>query len=675
MARMSSYEIPPREATDDEKLGVLREQWSQSVAFLQNQRAFLDFDKAIDIISGTEEDDVPEGLSDIKFNKIKRQSRERIATLSNLRPLWGFRTDNEDLLQQNQVLNKMMLGWYHSTFADRGIRSSLQYMDVLGTGALVPKWERDFWTMGRGDIALSAYGPRDILPIQMPKDHNLQKAYAVTIRTEMPIVLAWNMWPLQRDKIVPDREQPSGLRKAVSKISKFFSPVFTLGAPGKNKENEEAVFPTVDIFETYIIDLSVNRTEKPIMMGQPGTSWYYEVPFIGQDLATGIIDPKTGSELTRKATDEDCLLYPLRRLIQSTNTGVLYDDTSYWWHGMAPVVLFKSDDWAWEYLAFSIVRDLASLQKSETSALRAIDDALNARLRPPLGYDETAVSQTFMERFDPRQPGQTVPMNLAFNADLIKPIIPYQFYDVPPWITEHLKANEERMDYLAAVRDIAALAKARQIPASESIEKIMELAGPILTDMSRGMERSMCQLGMMWKGLAFQFYNARRRVEVIGQDGITKEDYLYEPGNMTPSHLPGEDRTRPSAFNQVQRAKYYMNCFFFQITPNSLHQITQTSRRLQYLQLQKSGSPIDPWTIAEIFDIPQFGPPPKGTTTVMERWVAWQRMQMEFKVELQKELGAQGAGGGQPGRPASNVAPAKIVQKDGGTRSTMATSR
>ncbi len=121
--------------------------------------------------------------------------------------------------------------------------------------------------------------------------------------------------------------------------------------------------------------------------------------------------------------------------------------------------------------------------------------------------------------------------------------------------------------------------------------------------------------------------------------------------------------------------------------------------KLFYIQLMKAGFPISWWTFAKIAQIPNFGPPPEGTNTEMERWIAQPHIQTELAIDQQQEIagsglvgpdgqpvssggGAGGEGGGPPGgggggeggRPPSfNKAP-KMESKDGGTRSTITTS-
>jgi hypothetical protein len=50
-------------------------------------------------------------------------------------------------------------------------------------------------------------------------------------------------------------------------------------------------------------------------MGDPGTSWFYKVPSVGQDIFAGI---QNGQPYMRKAVPEDCSIYPFLRLMISS---------------------------------------------------------------------------------------------------------------------------------------------------------------------------------------------------------------------------------------------------------------------------------------------------------------------------------------------------------------------
>lgn len=694
LSAINGYTVPPMDQKESQKLGWFKEQAESAETFLKSQRCWPDIDASIEILMGTLNTKIPLKQSKVFANVLKRDVRETVATLANMRPLWGFKTDNDEYQHQQTVLNKMLMAWYMRPKSYSSIRKVLQHAGGSGTGYMSPTWKKETIISGKGDIALDDYGARDVLPFGIGKDNDLQRAYVVTIRIETPAHEAMAMFPTMIDKLIPDRGAPTWMKRGVRRVQRFLSPVLNQFGPGAERDQDESPFPTVDIFHSYILDLSVNMTGRELTMGTPGTSWEYKVPDYKQKIETGTYD-KAGNPLFREATYEDARMFPLRRLCKWTKQGILYDDTSPWWHGMVPLARIQLDDWPWDYLGFPQPRDGASLQEAATSLTRGVVDAAQTRLDPPIGYDENQMSRGLMERFKPRSPGQRIPINMQMS-DAMKVLIPAENYDVGAWIPGVIDKLYEQMHYLLGTRDIQAIAKARQVPSGDSLEKLMELSGPILTDMSRGMEGAMVEVGEMWKGLAFQFYSLKRRVQVLGKDGVAEEDFDFDPGNMIPSHLPDEiekikERRKLWAVNTdpnkapfkeetsrssiVERARAHLNSFYFHITPNSMHQITQLTKKLLMMQLWKGGFPIDPWTLAEAMDLQNFGSPALlskilGTpssdipTDIMGRWIMWK--------ELMTKMAPQQ---GQPGRKSSGQVPPTIQSKDGGQRTTVRESQ
>lgn len=715
----NQYICPTQSSTEDYRIGWLKEAVREGETFIRNQTGASDFRSAKDVIAGVNTGKMPTSLSNINVNLTKRLIRDIVATMSNIRPLWGYSTDNKNLEPQAEILNKLLQSWYLGAYADRAIKKALQYAATMGSGWIGPEWKSQYWTRGRGDIQLVVNSPEDVLPVQLPADNDIQRAYAVTIREEVPINLARAMFPTMAGKIVPDRQAPSGLRKGLTKMGAFLSPVLNrFAADQRAKKAVDQVFPVVDIYQTYILDLSINEGPDSLVMGEPGTYWNYTVPVMNSMIPDG--KSPSGQQLFRAAAAEDSMLYPFRRLVTWCNSGLLRDGPSYWWHGMFPRVKMTLDDWAWEFLGYGMTRDLNSIQNDSNEIRRAVSDSTKGRLRPALQYDDRSIAQGMMEALDVRQPGQAVGVDMTSGQKQITPILDAAYYDVPQFVFEGLDKNEQLMKYLSGVNDMDAITKAAQIPSSDTVEKIMDMAGPMVTDMSRGMESGLGQLGEMIKCMFFEFYTAPRRLQVLGNNGITVQDGDYfEPGTLTPSHLPNENPDQgPSSKSNVERARHFMNSFFFKITPNSLHQITQLSRKLLYVQLQKAGLPIDPWTMAEVMDIANFGAAPQGAITVMQRFVAWEKMKGELQAQVQAKaqeilqteqlkmavVTQQAMGGGAPpqpgqnggqtggptpgqgpeptkyspalgvnppGRPAELHGNPKIVSKEGGTRSTI----
>jgi len=704
--RLSDYKCPlpwdEKYGADVYRLGWVKEAIQEGTNYLKLQRAYPMLDKAIDIISGYEEDPVPKSLSDVKSNRLKMHVREIVATLSNLRPIFSFKSENELFQTSVDHLNKTTVAWWKTTRAARKFRAALQWATV-STGYLSPVWERNFWPNGKGDIDLKPYGPRDVLPVQIGRDHNIQDAYAIVICNEVPINKAREMYPQFADLMKPDRETPSwysGMLGRIRNKARSTYPRHLLDIIGGQKEDSTPSGPTIDIYNIYIKDQSVNMANRMISMGKPGTTWHYQVPFMGQDIKTNSI---AGAD-TRKATEDDCRMFPLRRLIVATQHAILYDDTSFWWHGMVPLIQLRLDDWVDQFLGYSLIHDAYPLSRAMNDNLRGYQDYLSKCLRPNLKYAPEGVAKSHINRYDPRVSGQKIPVNMAMGEDIV--------YEDPPKLTAspiemHNLLKAEMADIMAtpSMKD---LARANQVPSQETFEKLQEIAGPIVQDMSGGMEEALIPLGEMVKGLIHQFYRAPRKISMMGKDGVTEEDFKFEPHMLIPSEF--REGQLPEVYpkfdipDNLERARRVMGGSLFNVVPGSLHQITQTQRKLFLMQFWRDQRfPIDPQTVAEAFDFTNFGELPGSPHTIFDRWQVWKKIENDMNIQLmlqqekaKMELMAQmqpqadpnadpnaagGEAGGQPGKAApgegrkpSADKPPHIEQKDGGTRQTVSES-
>lgn len=666
-------------------LGWCSEAKQEGGNWLKGQRGYSDMRKAMDIISGKMASDVAEYRSRLNSNQLKHNVREVVGTLSDIRPLWGYHSDNPALLAQAEMMNKTTRAIYLQNFFDRDIRKALQYAAGTCTGYIRPVYSRDLGGTGKGDIKLKAYGAPCVLPVQMPADNDLQNAYAVTIIDEVPVFQAHAMWPEFQDRLRPTTNMfwySQELR--VPQSTNMFRRIWGKVA-GKTSGQADLL---CEVNYTYVVDLSINTTDHIVSMGEEGTSWHYNVPFLGMDIPVGI--DEHGQFKNRKATITDCRLYPRRRLLIHTETTLLYDGPSFDWHGRVPIVPFCMDDWPWEGIGFSMVRDGYQQQQAIDEIDRGMQDMVRARLNISLAFDENAVSKREAQRFDPMEPRSRI----AFDGTQVsKPFelpIPLEVLQFPQEIPAQRDYYAETMNKQMGLRDMLALARARASGSGDDLEKLMEAQGPIVKDISRTMERSMRDLGEMIKYLILQYYTTSRVMRLVGPDGVTQETFDYDPNSLIPSHMPGENPDKSSFYNTVERARLFAESLTFFITPNSLHAITQMSRQLLYLQLKKAGFPIDSRTIAEAMDIPNFGNKPDGNT-VLERWMSEQEMQLELASRMaQLKNGLPGLQpppspvgptpppvGQKPqeGRPSSFTAAPTLETKDGGARTTIVTSK
>lgn len=682
----SQYEIPAFGTAADRLLGWCLEAEQEGTAWLNAQRPTTEWAGAMSILSSPESGEVLAGLSNTGYNKTKRIARELVASLAQFKHEGEYKvTWNETLYDQAHTLTNLDRNLYRVTDINQRYREGIQYAVATGTAYFLQTWDKHFHSPFRGDIRLSAISPDCVSFVQLPKDHNIQRSYAVIIREELPINLAKAIYGETNrafaEGLTPDRQSPGWLAKGLQKVQQFLSPA--LRVAGRTQQNQQGSFPTVDIFHMYTLDRATNDGPLPVQMGTIGTNWSYTVPALGDPIPSGVINPATGQPFTTPATEEHCRMFPLRRYTIFSRTGICYDGSSPWWHGDVPLARLRFGDWAWEALGSSLVAELRTMQQGIEAIMRGIEDSIAARLDPPYLYDDTLVADSWAKAFNPRMAGSRAKAPLM-QGEPIKFPIPPEYYNVPAHIFQWVREQEERMDYVSGVRDLVAIAKAKQIPGADTLEKLLEMAGPIVQDMVQSVATPLQQLGEWRKAYYFQFYTRSRMITVTGPEGVDV-DVQYRPEHLVP-YLQGEsaDQTRDRAYRSLEE-------FHYTVTESGINEINRMTTKLLYIQLAKIGFPISWWTMARVNQIPNFGPPPQGTNTEMERWVAQKMMEADMAVELQQRMqGAEGGGapggaapaggGGSPtgqegaGRPSSFSAPPKLVSKDGGTRSTITTS-
>lgn len=686
-ATVFDWQCPSAATTESRKLGWLNSSVEEGQAWLKSQRGYSDFRRALDTLSGRDTSAQPAAAyrSQLNTNRLKRNVRVVNGALAKLRPLWGYHSDNSAYKSQAEMFNKVTKAWYLEANVDLSVYDGLCWASATCRGFLHPVYRRDMYGTGRGDIRLLTYGAPSVLPVQLPSSNDWQSAYVVNILDEVPVAMAHGMFPKFQHRLRPSASRywytNDGVRRASQ--GNLLSRIF--GSAGRRAASPQMSDLLVPLRKTFVIDLTINTTKAEIPMGEIGSSWSYTVPFVGQDIPVGR-DPKSGTQLYRKADENDARLYPYRRLLLSSDQCVMYDGPAFDWHGMLPLVSFCPDSWPWEPLGFSLVHDGFEINESIKEVVRGNMDKVRASLDMSLAFDTNAVSMKEARAFDPMQPRARIGYDgSASEGQPFQPVVPPEVLKLDAESMNFVQYLESALDSQLAVSDAMTLAKMRAVGSMDELEKVMEANGPIIELISRSMEPPMRDLGSMVKYLIMQYYTTARVMQYVGPDGVTPEVFDYDPTSLVPSHLPGENPDEgPSKSEPRQRARVFADNLRFFILPNSLHEMTQMVMKLGLIQLKKSGVMIDSQTIAEAWNVPNYGS--IEGSTVIDRFKSEQEMQLAFAArmkELAVSLGLVPPGAASPatgkqnpeGRPSTNAAPPSLQSKDGGTRSTIATSK
>lgn len=695
------WQAPPFEANDKDKLGFCKRAIESGIKWNEDQMSSTDIRRGIDILSGKSGSSLTGKWANITTGDLKRAINEIVETLSDIRPFWGYQTNNEAFLDEANMMNKVTKSVYLESFVDRALHDALQFAAVSSAGFIYPYYSRSKFGSGDGEFCFMPLGQPDVLPVQLPRSRDYQRAYIVTLAVPMGVAEAHARFPLFQWALKPFAQKryaktPGGEQRRGYDQNRW-----------RMHAIETQLEQFCDVFFTYILDLRINYGEmdgegKPILdaegnpigkelkMGQEGTSWAYTVPFVGQMIERF----ENGRVVTRAADVEDCRVYPQRRLMISCENALMYDGPAFDMHGMVPLIPFYFDKWAWGE-AFSLFRGTASIQDAIDDLVRSVYRIAMSRANPGKSYNTditsgdkgAKVSSRQAEEIDPFSPNMTFGVDGDVKEPVMRPPMPEWCYNVPEWvlkvidILQHAIAKQLGLDQIQSLQKLKANI--------DDPEKLLDAEGPVVTGASRSMEMGLRDLGEMQKYNIIQYLPVGAIMNYTGATGIAPQVFDYSPDMVTPSHLPGEQTIDSSGqpvaskADAMTRARYFAKNLKFFITPHSLHYIAQKQYKLNLLAAKKEGLPVDPETMANAFDIAAYGS--IEGSTVMEKVFNFAKKQLTEKADLmklEKALGlapppdegpGQGKGGG---RPNTHRKPPRVAQKgaSGGGRVTVKTS-
>lgn len=607
--------------------GWVNELLQDREALLKATSQYKDIDKAFALIAGNPDSSIQEQRSNMNTNRAKRSLREIVASLADVRQTDGYDTENSALKPEAAMLNKVMRAvWYERAF-DRSMKRCAQWFTAAGTAYIWPTYRK--LRMGPGaesDLCYDAYGLLDVFAYGRSFDNDPQNTYANIIVKPLPMPQAHSMFPAFQHRIKAMSKKRYEASVANKRMS--LAEMFRTRTSGSNR-NYEGDYAELRI--TLVRDMKINSTGVAIFMGSQGGSESYWCPFVGQLIPSEEVDSQ-GQRKMRQAGVEDCYLFPNMRCIM-TFDGMevpVYDGPNWDWSGYMPAE-YTADLWPWERIGYSLVRDIYELERARQHGERAIDQVIRHRMDPAIGYDSNKLTTKEAEGFDPWRERGRLGFDGPVDEASYKALIPPQLLEIPQAAFQWQQYCSDEEDYLLGLNQIGAMARAKLGVDGDAIEKLLELAGPLVKDISRTMEPPTRDVMEITKFNIFQWKTTRELMNYVGPDGVTQVTLDFDPTKLYPSHMEGEDKSGASAFSARERAKSFAKNLKLSITPNSLHAVTQTSQKLLQLQLFRAGFPISPMTVAKALDLENWGNL-EGNTQI-EQWQSFQNMTIEFKAK------------------------------------------
>jgi hypothetical protein len=593
-----------------EVLGWANEALAESESFLKSQVGYSSISTMIDYIMGDySRDMVPGSFSKLVDNRFGKIALDFAGAMTDIKPFWEYKTENKRFEMQQVQSGKLTKAWWTRRLIDLKFADCIKYAEVGGSG-----YPHLVYSEQIGDNDVIAEDPRDVLPIRPSSNFSLQEAFGVIVRRERPLNYLRQRYPRQwaSGRIKADRDMSAATLEKVTRAQGVMSRMGLSGfmqnlwASLGGKPQAHMIIPSADVYTMYLKDDSINETGAKVWVGE-GTPE----------------KPRNWSYWAEPGEP----IYPRGRSIIFTRTCILRDGPNIYWHGLFPLPKITLDPWPWSFLGKPPLLDLLTMQDELHRLLRGVSDHNQKVFRPDLIADKNSMSRSAMAAIDTRKAGLKLRTNpVAGKAAELQYAQP-----LDPSVQASILDLRDEMDKVSGVRDVQQLMNLGQIPASETIEKILETMSPAIRMRSRVLEAGLREFAMMTLSNTFQFVTLNERLALLGPEAMTFEDADHDPGTMIPAYMTVEDQKAGKDVPRHIRARTFLNQFTYEVAPGSLLSASEVTTKLLYIQLARAGW-LDLWTLYEKLGIPNVGKPPGDAVTITDRLVTQHNMGLSMQV-------------------------------------------
>jgi hypothetical protein len=241
-------------------------------------------------------------------------------------------------------------------------------------------------------------------------------------------------------------------------------------------------------------------------------------------------------------------LFPRKRLIIFAGDEILYDSTSPYWHGLYPYAALVLDPVVFSFYGLSKYRDLIPIVEAINEIGAGTSDAIKRAINPARIGRMGAMTEEAWRMFYPDLPGSE--LQLSPTGDPARDV---RFLD-PPMLPSYIFAFLSSyliptLDRQAGSFDPYELRGKKQAPGGDTIEAMRSSMQHSFRLDSRFIEAFLRDAGELAVPNVFQFFNKEQRMKILGPDGLTLQDFDYNPDQMAPWSEPREQHYRNFSFN------------------------------------------------------------------------------------------------------------------------------
>lgn len=493
------------------------------------------------------------GTSRPVVNRMFRQYWELVSLLTDGKPepqikIWD---KQDDYSQTQAMLTQLLARWAQKPDYPDAMQ------DIVGFGLLARAFGKVQWNPRLN----GGFGDTELLPINPLKlsllggDGSLDYSECV-IETQTPTIVSLRRrYGSLADNIKPE---PSGIASLAqpmkpnqlssaewSKLSPQMRRVLGVRGGSGTPDN---IYPVTKLRQYWLLDPSLNETGATQTIGPAKANWSYKV-------------------------EPGQLLYPRGRLIVVAGQTVL-DDTCnpYFYPQHHPYVDFTPLKGPWSPDGMSVMGNQIGPSDIINRLYAGLLESIKAGLTPTIISPRNAVSRGDLDNISTTISGGKLEYNMNAGAAPSFRAQP----QMPTMVMPFAAMIESEMDKSTGSAAIDAASQKDQIPSHDSLELIQNSRSSLVRVMSRSLERFMTRAGQLVVSNMMQFYTVGHRVAILGERGLTSNDFQPLYGSM----LQNSATTSPESF---------IRKFQFSIRPGSSLTFDRETRVQMAAILQQRG--------------------------------------------------------------------------------------
>lgn len=446
---------------------------------------------------------------------------ETVGLLTDIRPIFHIVDIGSDgkYSEIQRIQNSLAKGWARTSRFERSFSFCIMY------GMLTSAYAAVYWnpfahgTSGDpsdGDISFEALPTSSIM--RLGAGETMQQDECVLYRRTRTIDWIRRAYPMMGKYVTPemhksrytvDVQSPLGVQP---QLYPPLSPSMKRLLGAENNASFDSVYPQAEVQQFWRNNDSINESGQDVFMGIKNQPWSYTV--------------KPGQKM-----------YPRGQLIVRSNKVILWDQPNPYYHRRKPFAELGLYGVPWQQYAMSVVGPWMKQQDILNQIMSGVLNCVKKTINPALMAPKSAINPAAMKAIDSSKPGLKI--SFSQNSPTPPQWQPGPKLDSYVFQTYGMILNSMKQSSgAAAVGD--AMSK-KQVPGGDSLEKISFAKNTPVRLMGRSAEFFLDDVGALWTGTSLQFYDAGRRMQLLGPAGLAKEDIDDRPGTLIPADINGED--------------------------------------------------------------------------------------------------------------------------------------